>query len=60
MLLMFPVLVIVYLRLARKEERLMDAKFGEAYSAYRRRVPGFIPRFGRRPVATDAKLQEGQ
>ena len=59
-LLMFPVLVIVYLRLARKEERLMDAEFGEAYSAYRRRVPGFVPRSGRRPVATDAKLQEGQ
>lgn len=48
-LLMFPVLVIVYLRLARKEERLMDAEFGEDYAACRRQVPGFVPRVGRRP-----------
>ena len=43
-LLMFPILVIVYLRLAREEERLMDAEFGETYADYRRKVPGFIPR----------------
>lgn len=55
-LLMFPVLVIVYLRLARKEERLMEAEFGEAYAAYRRQVPGFFPRFGRRPAGTGQKL----
>lgn len=58
-LLMFPVLVIVYLRLARKEERLMDAEFGEAYAAYRRQVPGFVPRFGRRPAGAGQKLQKG-
>jgi hypothetical protein len=58
-LLMFPVLVIVYVRLARKEERLMDVEFGAACAAYRRRVPGFIPRFGRRPAGTARNLQEG-
>lgn len=58
-LLMFPVLVFVYLRLARKEERLMDAEFGEAYAAYRRHVPGFVPRFGRRPAGTAQRPQEG-
>lgn len=58
-LLMFPVLVIVYLRLARKEERLMDAEFGVAYAAYRREVPGFIPHFGRHPAGAGQKLQRG-
>lgn len=37
----------------------MDAEFGAAYAAYRRRVPGFIPRFGRRPAGTARNLQEG-
>ena len=58
-LLMFPVLIIVYLRLARKEERMMEADFGEAYTAYHRQVPGFVPRFGRRPAGTGQKLQQG-
>lgn len=58
-LLMFPVLVIVYLRLARKEERMMEAEFGEAYAAYRREVPGFVPRSGRGRAGTGQKLQEG-
>ena len=55
-LLMFPVLVIVYLRLARKEERLMGTEYGEAIAAYRRQVPGFVPRFRRRPAGTGQKL----
>ncbi|MFX1821280.1 isoprenylcysteine carboxylmethyltransferase family protein [Pseudarthrobacter sp. CC4] len=59
-LLMFPVLVIVYLRLARKEERMMEAEFGEAYAAYRRQVPGFIPRIGRRGAGTGQSLPEGR
>lgn len=58
-LLMFPVLVIVYLRLARKEERMMEAEFGEAYAAYRREVPGFVPRSGPGRAGTGQKLQEG-
>ena len=53
---MFPVLVILYLRPARTEERLMDAEFGEANAAYRRKVPGFVPRFVRRPAGTGQKL----
>lgn len=57
-LLMFPVLVIVYLRLARREERAMEAEFGEAYAAYRRQVPGFIPRFGRREADSRQSLRE--
>jgi methanethiol S-methyltransferase len=41
---MFPVLVVMYVRLARAEEREALAQFGDAYERYRREVPGFIPR----------------
>jgi len=43
-LLMFPVLVVMYVRLASLEEREATAEFGDAYRAYMERVPGFIPR----------------
>lgn len=42
---MFPVLVWMYLRLARTEERESIARFGEAYRDYADRVPAFIPTF---------------
>ena len=44
---MFPVLVVVYARLARSEERDSVAEFGAAYAEYRRHVPAFVPRFDR-------------
>jgi protein-S-isoprenylcysteine O-methyltransferase Ste14 len=43
-LVMFPVLVWMYARLARSEEREAEAEFGETYRAYARRVPAFLPR----------------
>jgi protein-S-isoprenylcysteine O-methyltransferase Ste14 len=43
-LVMFPVLVWMYVRLARSEEREAEAEFGETYRAYARRVPAFLPR----------------
>jgi protein-S-isoprenylcysteine O-methyltransferase Ste14 len=43
-LVMFPVLLVVYSRLARAEEREVAAKFGPAWSAYAAAVPRFIPR----------------
>ncbi len=42
-LVMFPVLVWMYVRLAKAEEREAIAMFGEAYRAYTARVPAFIP-----------------
>ena len=43
-LLMFPVLVIAYGRLARSEERESLQRFGEAYRQYMQTTPAFWPR----------------
>ncbi len=43
---LFPVIVLVYALLARREEQRVLLGFGDAYRAYRQRVPMFIPRFG--------------
>jgi protein-S-isoprenylcysteine O-methyltransferase Ste14 len=41
---MFPVLIAMYVRLARQEERDATREFGEAYRDYARRTPAFVPR----------------
>ena len=48
---MFPILVWVYLRLARREEAASEAEFGEVWRAYERSVPAFLPRSGKRVSA---------
>lgn len=47
---MFPILVWMYVRLARSEERDARAQFGEAYERYAAGVPAFVPRFLPRPA----------
>jgi len=49
-LVMFPILVFMYVRLARREEREALAEFGESYRRYMDRTPGFIPSWNRRPA----------
>ena len=44
-LLMFPVLVIMYVRLAKREEREALAQFGEEYARYTAQTPAFRPRW---------------
>ena len=39
----WPVLMVVYYRLARREEREAEMLFGEAYSRYKASVPMFVP-----------------
>ena len=51
-LLMFPVLVLMYIRLARIEEREALAEFGEAYRRYMAVAPGWIPRLSGRDHST--------
>lgn len=51
-LLMYPVLVWMYVRLARSEERDALQEFGEEYVRYAAVTPAFIPRFGGRAHVT--------
>lgn len=43
-LVMFPILVVMYVLLARREERDAIAEFGEEYVRYASRTPAFLPR----------------
>ena len=51
-LIMFPILVYMYVRLARREEQDAIAEFGEQYRRYIAETPAFLPRIGRRPKAS--------
>lgn len=44
-LLMAPVLIAAYYRLAEREERELEARFGEVYRSYKAQVPAFLPRW---------------
>lgn len=44
---MFPLLVWMYVRLAREEEREVLKAFGDTYSRYAAHVPGFMPRLSK-------------
>jgi protein-S-isoprenylcysteine O-methyltransferase Ste14 len=41
---MWPILMLMYYRLARREEKEMETQFGDQYATYRQRVPMFVPR----------------
>lgn len=43
---MFPILLLMYARLAIVEEREMRRQFGDEYERYAERTPRFIPRLG--------------
>jgi protein-S-isoprenylcysteine O-methyltransferase Ste14 len=43
-LVMFPILVIVYVRLAKREELIAQEEFGEEYVQYMLSTPAWIPR----------------
>jgi methanethiol S-methyltransferase len=44
-LVMFPILLFMYMRLARAEEREVKAEFGDDYVRYAAKTPAFFPRF---------------
>jgi protein-S-isoprenylcysteine O-methyltransferase Ste14 len=41
---MFPILVVMYVKLAKTEEREAQATFGSEYDAYAAKVPAFFPK----------------
>jgi protein-S-isoprenylcysteine O-methyltransferase Ste14 len=43
LLIMWPILVVQYVRLARREEAEMEEEFSEEYRLYQERVPMFLP-----------------
>ena len=45
-LVLFPIIIWVYYRLARKEERDMITRFGDEYAVYKGKTPMFFPRAG--------------
>jgi protein-S-isoprenylcysteine O-methyltransferase Ste14 len=48
---MYPILLFMYARLAKREEGEMLERFGEGYRSYRVAVPAFLPGFGARSAA---------
>ena len=58
-LVMFPILVVTYARLARREERDVRATFGAAWDAYAAETPRFIPRLGAGRHRPNAPIEQG-
>jgi len=56
-LILWPLVIAMYYRLARKEERIAIDQFGDRYRDYMRRTPMLIPKlFGRhRPQASESR-----
>lgn len=48
---MFPILVFMYVRLAKSEEREAEKEFGTQWAEYARRTPAFIPNIGQRTTS---------
>lgn len=55
-LVMFPILVFMYVRLAFREEREVAAEFGEDYERYRARTPAFFPKPGGKTDGTPGDM----
>jgi protein-S-isoprenylcysteine O-methyltransferase Ste14 len=43
-LIMWPILIVLYYRLAKKEEKYLESQYGEKYLLYEKNVPMFIPK----------------
>ena len=50
---MFPILVAVYVRLARREEAVALDQFGDRYRNYMARTPAFVPAWGEARAGAD-------
>lgn len=56
----FPLIVLAYVLLARREEKRVIEEFGDEYRAYRHHVPMFFPRMGqwKQLIAQSNKAQD--
>ena len=52
---MYPILVVMYALLGKREEREMLAQFGDEYRRYRQAVPAFIPKLGGAGAVKEAR-----
>jgi protein-S-isoprenylcysteine O-methyltransferase Ste14 len=52
-LVMFPILLVMYVRLAITEEKEMRRKFGTEYEAYAAHTPRFMPSLRTKLLGTD-------
>ena len=59
-LVMFPILVVTYVRLAHREEREVAVEFGDVWRSYAAVTPRWIPRLSERPHGGGAHLIEGR
>jgi protein-S-isoprenylcysteine O-methyltransferase Ste14 len=57
-LVMFPILVVTYVRLVHREEREVVAEFGDTWRAYATSTPRWIPRLGGRHEAPTGRHLE--
>jgi len=55
-LVMAPLLIFAYLGLARREDRELTARFGDAFRGYAVRTPAFLPSW-RRAAAGEAPVR---
>ncbi len=56
LLILWPILASMYVRLARKEETEMEERFGDEWRAYKARTGMFLPRLGKAQVLVLAAL----
>jgi len=49
---MFPMLVVMYVKLAQREGREASAEFGDTYARYKEATPAFFPRLSATQHAT--------
>ena len=57
---MWPILAVMYYRLARKEEKEMESRFGGQYVTYRQRVSMFWPRLATASRTAKAKASRSK
>ncbi len=55
-LIMFPILLVVYVRLAKKEDTDMGQRFGETYLRYKAKTPGFFPYIDKRTTKAGTRM----